>query len=64
MRALFVIVSSFFTISSLWLLVSWNQIIKTQKELDLQSVMIMVLAVIAVGLSVTFLLVSLFHRED
>lgn len=64
MRALFVIVYSFFAISSLWLLVSWIQITKAQKEVDLQSVMIIVLAVIAVGLSITFLLVSLLHKED
>lgn len=64
MRTIFVIVSSFFTISSIWLLISWVQIIKTQKELELLDVMIMILAVIAVGLSITFLLVSLFHRED
>lgn len=64
MRAIFGIVSTFFTISSIWLLISWIQIIKTQKELELQDLMIMVLAVIALGLSITFLLVSLFHRED
>ncbi len=64
MRVIFVVVSSFFFICSIWLFISWIQIIQTKNKVDITDVMIIVLAVVALILSLIFLLVSLFHTGD
>lgn len=63
MRIIYVIMSSFFFVCSIWLFISWIQIFQLKKETDSTDVMVMILAVMAMILSTIFLLVCLFHKE-
>lgn len=64
MKIVFGITSLSFSACSIWLIITWMKIFSTQKTIDIQDVMSIVLALLALILSITIFLVSLFHKED
>lgn len=64
MKFIFEITSLSFSACSIWLIISWMKIFSTQKTIDIQDVMSIVLVLLALILSITIFLVSLFHKED